>query len=181
MSSSTKFANGNVIQEPPAAQDQIYPGARHLCRAGRTGGRLGHYRYRYIGHHVSLDSHVQWLGQAGGSLLMDGRLIEMVRDEADSPLWGALEITEDTDLCIDLEISDRAMLRLMRRFSETFGVDISDFDIDYYYPSRKLGMGRFLMTVFRSPFSADARDKILERPLTIKMMETAIETGRWTM
>ncbi|MBR8208432.1 DUF1493 family protein [Burkholderia cenocepacia] len=112
---------------------------------------------------------------------MDGRLIEMVRDEADSPLWGALEITEDTDLCIDLEISDRAMLRLMRRFSETFGVDISDFDIDYYYPSRKLGMGRFLMTVFRSPFSADARDKILERPLTIKMMETAIETGRWTM
>lgn len=113
---------------------------------------------------------------------MDGRLMEMVRDEADSPLWGELEITEDTDLCIDLEISDRAMLRLMRRFSETFGVDISGFDIDYYYyPARKLGMSRFLMAVFRSPFSADARDKILERPLTIKMMEAAIETGRWTM
>lgn len=112
---------------------------------------------------------------------MDGRLIEMVRDEADSPLCGELEITEDTDLCIDLEISDRAMLRLMRRFSETFGVDISDFDVDYYYPSRKLGLGRFLMTVFRLPFSADARDKILERPLTVKMMVAAIETGRWTM
>ncbi|RQZ15166.1 DUF1493 family protein [Burkholderia sp. Bp9031] len=112
---------------------------------------------------------------------MDGRLIEMVQDEADSPLWGELEITRDTDLCIDLEISDRAMLRLMRRFSETFGVDIADFDIDYYYPSRKLGLGRFLMTVFRSPFSTDARDKILERPLTIRMMETAIEAGRWTM
>ncbi|WP_243772123.1 DUF1493 family protein [Burkholderia anthina] len=109
------------------------------------------------------------------------RLIEMVRDEADSSLHGALEITPDTDLCIDLEISDRAMLRLMRRFSETFGVDIADFDIDYYYPSRKLGLGRFLMAVFRSPFSANARDKILERPLTVKMMEAAIETGRWTM
>ncbi|WP_175779090.1 DUF1493 family protein [Burkholderia anthina] len=112
---------------------------------------------------------------------MDGRLIEMVLNEADSPLWGELKITPDTDLCIDLEISDKAMLRLMRRFSETFGVDIADFDIDYYYPSRKLGLSRFLMILFRSPFSADARDKILERPLTIKMMEAAIETGRWTM
>ena len=112
---------------------------------------------------------------------MDGRLIEMVLNEADSPLWGELGITPDTDLCIDLEISDKAMLRLMRRFSETFGVDMTDFDIDYYYPSRKLGLGRFLMIVFRSPFSADARDKILERPLTIKMMEAAIEAGRWTM
>ncbi|RQS10905.1 DUF1493 family protein [Burkholderia sp. Bp8998] len=96
---------------------------------------------------------------------MDARLIEMVRDEADSPLWGELEITPETDLCIDLEISDRAMLRLMRRFSEEFCVDIADFDMDCYYPSRKLGFGRFLVEVLKSPFSAGAKDKILERPL----------------
>lgn len=110
---------------------------------------------------------------------MDARLIEMVRDEADSPLWGEFEISPETDLCVDLEISDRAMLRLMRRLSDEFGVDMSDFDIDYYYPLRKMRFGQFLMEVLRSPFSAGARDKILERPLTIKMMESAIETGRW--
>ncbi|MBR8131198.1 DUF1493 family protein [Burkholderia ambifaria] len=112
---------------------------------------------------------------------MDARLIEMVREEADSPLWGDLEITPETDLCIDLELSDRAMLRLMQRFSESFGVDISAFDVDYYYPSRKLGFGRFLVEVLKSPFSSGARDKILERPLTIRMMEAAIEAGRWEM
>ena len=32
---------------------------------------------------------------------MDARLIEMVRDEADSPLWGELEISPETDLCVD--------------------------------------------------------------------------------
>ncbi|PCE29699.1 DUF1493 family protein [Burkholderia ubonensis] len=112
---------------------------------------------------------------------MDARLIEMVRDEADSPLWGELEITPETDLCIDLEISDRAMLRLMRKFSVTFGVDISDFDINYYYPSRNLKFGRFIFETLKSPFSASARDKVLERPLTVGMMEVAIKTGRWEM
>lgn len=114
---------------------------------------------------------------------MDARLslIEMVRDEADLPMWGELEITPETDLCNDLEISDRAMLRLMRRFSESFGVDISDFDIDYYYPSRKLRFGRFLVEVLKSPLSDSARGKLVERPLTIRMMEAAIEAGRWTM
>ncbi|MFA8391880.1 DUF1493 family protein [Burkholderia ubonensis] len=95
--------------------------------------------------------------------------------------WGKLEIIPETDLCIDLEISDRAMLRLMKKFSETFGVDINDLDVNYYYPSRNLKFGRFVLEALKSPFSASARDKVLERPLTVGMMEVAIKTGRWEM
>ncbi|MGU3782195.1 DUF1493 family protein [Burkholderia metallica] len=112
---------------------------------------------------------------------MDARLIEMIKDEADSPLWGELDLTSDTDLCVDLEFTHRAMLRFMQKFSETFDVDIGNFDIDYYYPSRKMKLGKFLVELAKSPFSESARDKIMDRPLTIGMLEVAIKDGKWRM
>ncbi|WP_175774588.1 DUF1493 family protein [Burkholderia anthina] len=68
----------------------------------------------------------------------------------------------------------------IRRWAAAFGVDLSAFDIHYYYPAATLGIGAFLATVVKSPFSSAARTTLGGRSLTLGMMEEAIERGRWS-
>ncbi|MBN3843595.1 DUF1493 family protein [Burkholderia sp. Ac-20349] len=107
------------------------------------------------------------------------RLEAFVAADAGKPLVGRLELTRDTDLYHDLDMEPDHIEALVRRWAETFGVDLSAFDIHYYYPSAKLGIGAFLATVVKSPFSPSARETLGGRSLTLGMMEEAMERGRW--
>ncbi|CAI8693003.1 hypothetical protein C5615_04960 [Burkholderia cepacia] len=89
------------------------------------------------------------------------------------------ELTRDTDLYHDLDLEPGDIDELVRQWAVTFGVDLSAFDIHYYYPSAKLGIGSFLAAVVKSPFSNKARETLGGRSLTLGMMEEAMERGRW--
>ncbi len=112
---------------------------------------------------------------------MNDRLVELIRVEADSILWGKLKIASEKDLCADLDLTDRAVLRLVDKLANIFDVDISEFDIDHYYPSRNVKFWWFLVEVLKTPFSETARNKVVERELTVGMMEDAIRSGRWKL
>ncbi|VWC90077.1 acyl carrier protein [Burkholderia contaminans] len=90
-----------------------------------------------------------------------------------------IELSRDTDLYHDLDMEPDAIDTLIKRWGGAFGVDLSAFDIHYYYPSAKLGMGSFLDAVVKSPFSLDAREKLGGRSLTLGMLKEAMERGRW--
>ncbi|WP_321785341.1 DUF1493 family protein [Burkholderia pyrrocinia] len=90
-----------------------------------------------------------------------------------------IELTRDTDLYHDLDMEPGDIDKLVGRWAVTFGVDLSAFDIHYYYPSAKLGIGSFLAAVVKSPFSDEARETLGGRSLTLGMMETAMVRGRW--
>ncbi|KVL53928.1 hypothetical protein WT01_26375 [Burkholderia cepacia] len=92
---------------------------------------------------------------------------------------GRIELTRDTDLCHDLDMAPDHIDAFVRRWAVTFDVDLSMFDIHDYYPSAKLGIGSFLTTVVRSPFSNKAREILGGRSLTLGMMVEAMERGRW--
>lgn len=92
---------------------------------------------------------------------------------------GRIELSRDTDLYHDLDLEPGDIDRIVRQWAETFGIDLSAFDIHYYYPSAKLGIGSFLATVVKAPFSAEARETLGGRSLTLGMMEEAMERGRW--
>ncbi|KVG38154.1 hypothetical protein WL29_08130 [Burkholderia ubonensis] len=106
-------------------------------------------------------------------------LEEFVAADAGKPLVGRLELTRDTDLYHDLDMEPDHIDKLVRRWAVKFGVDLSAFDIHYYYPSAKLGIGSFLAAVVKSPFSTEARETLGGRSLTLGMMEEAMERGRW--
>ncbi|KWN70409.1 hypothetical protein WM24_06400 [Burkholderia ubonensis] len=106
-------------------------------------------------------------------------LEEFVAANAGKPLVGRLELTRDTDLYHDLDMEPDHIDKLIRRWATKFGVDLSTFDIHYYYPSAKLGIGSFLVTVVKSPFSTEARETLGGRSLTLGMMEEAMQRGRW--
>ncbi|MBY8608027.1 MAG: DUF1493 family protein [Burkholderia sp.] len=90
-----------------------------------------------------------------------------------------IALSRDTDLYHDLDLEPNDIDRIVRQWAETFGVDLSAFDIHHYYPSAKLGIGSFLATVVKSPFSTEARETLGGRSLTLGMMEEAMERGRW--
>ncbi|AOI75824.1 DUF1493 family protein [Burkholderia sp. NRF60-BP8] len=90
-----------------------------------------------------------------------------------------IELSRDTDLYHDLDLEPHDIDRIIRQWGATFGVDLSTFDLHYYYPSAKLGIGSFLATVVKSPFSPEARETLGGRSLTLGMMEEAMERGRW--
>ncbi|VWB86353.1 DUF1493 family protein [Burkholderia lata] len=90
-----------------------------------------------------------------------------------------IELTRNTDLYHDLDLEPNDIDKLVRRWASTFGVDLSEFDIHYYYPSAKLGIGSFLVAVAKSPFSNEARETLGGRSLTLGLMEEAMERGRW--
>ncbi|MDN7516428.1 DUF1493 family protein [Burkholderia sp. AU45251] len=79
----------------------------------------------------------------------------------------------------DLDLEPDRIDKLVRRWAVEFGVDLSAFDIHYYYPAAKLGIGSFLAAVVKSPFSTAARETLGGRSLTLGMMEEAMERGRW--
>lgn len=90
-----------------------------------------------------------------------------------------IELSRDTDLYHDLDLEPSDIDRIVRQWAGTFGIDLSAFDIHYYYPSAKLGIGSFLATVVKAPFSTEARETLGGRSLTLGMMEKAMERGRW--
>ncbi|HDR9483547.1 acyl carrier protein [Burkholderia aenigmatica] len=106
-------------------------------------------------------------------------LEQFVATDAGKPLVGRLELTRDTDLYHDLDLEPDRIDKLVRRWAVEFGVDLSAFDIHYYYPAAKLGIGSFLAAVVKSPFSTAARETLGGRSLTLGMMEEAMERGRW--
>ncbi|UXU91006.1 DUF1493 family protein [Burkholderia sp. S-53] len=90
-----------------------------------------------------------------------------------------IELTRDTDLYHDLDMEPGDIAELVRRWAVTFDIDLSAFDIHYYYPSAKLDIGSFLAAVVKSPFSNKARETLGGRSLTLGMMEQAMDRGRW--
>ncbi|MCA7898467.1 DUF1493 family protein [Burkholderia cepacia] len=90
-----------------------------------------------------------------------------------------IELMRDTDLYHDLDMEPEHIDAFVRRWAVTFDVDLSMFDIHDYYPSAKLGIGSFLATVVRSPFSNKSREILGGRSLTLGMMVEAMERGRW--
>lgn len=102
-----------------------------------------------------------------------------VAADAGKPLAGRLDLTRDTDLYHDLDMSPEHIMRLMTEWAAKFNVDLTGFDIHDYYPSAKLGVASFLATVVKSPFSAQARETLGGRSLTLGMLEDAMQNGRW--
>ncbi|MBN3770667.1 DUF1493 family protein [Burkholderia sp. Se-20378] len=99
-------------------------------------------------------------------------------DIGELPVSG-IELTRDTDLYHDLDLEPNDIDKLVRRWAATFDVDLSAFDIHYYYPSAKLGIGSFFAMVVKFPFNNAARDTLGGRSLTLGSMEEAMERGRW--
>ncbi|WP_321953536.1 DUF1493 family protein [Paraburkholderia bannensis] len=106
-------------------------------------------------------------------------LVEFIANDAGEPLIGKLSLTRDTDLYHDLDMEPKHIARLIDQWATKFGVDLSGFSIDDYYPSAKLGIGTFFMTVVKSPFSAHARETLGGQSLTLGMLEEAMKRGKW--
>ncbi|TKC81276.1 DUF1493 family protein [Trinickia terrae] len=109
------------------------------------------------------------------------KLAEFIAADAGKPVIGQLVLTRDTDLYHDLDLNPSHIERLMTEWATKFNVDMAAFDINYYYPSAKLGIGSFLAAVAKSPFSAAARETLGGRSLTLGMLEDAMQKGRWSI
>ena len=108
-------------------------------------------------------------------------LEEFIAADVGKPIIGHLDLTRDTDLYHDLDLNPGHIERLMTEWAAKFNVDMAAFDIYYYYPSAKLGIGSFLTAVVKSPFNAAARETLGGRLLTLGMLEDAMQTGRWSI
>jgi hypothetical protein len=106
-------------------------------------------------------------------------LIEFIAKNAGEPVIGRLNLTRETDLYHDLDMEPKHIALLIDQWAAKFGVNLSDFAIDDYYPSAKLDLRMFLMTVVKSPFSAQARETLGGQALTLGMMEEAMKRGKW--
>ncbi|WP_211452247.1 DUF1493 family protein [Collimonas antrihumi] len=96
------------------------------------------------------------------------------------PLFGRDEITRDQDLYHDLDLEPQAIDELMKDFALRFQVDISEFDLQYYYPLFGAGHLEFLKCLMASPISASARERLGGRMITIGMLEDAMKINKWT-
>lgn len=92
-----------------------------------------------------------------------------------------IALVRETDLYHDLDMEPNDIDLFIRRWAAAFCVDLSEFDIHYYYPAAKLGIGSFLAAVVKSPFSNVARTTLGGRSLTLGMMEEAMECGHWSL
>lgn len=106
-------------------------------------------------------------------------LSQFVAADIGKPMLGALDLSRDTDLYHDLDMNPDHIARFMSAWAVRFDIDITAFDIDDFYPSAKLGIGAFLASVLKSPFSANARETLGGHALTLGMLEEAMKSGRW--
>jgi hypothetical protein len=106
-------------------------------------------------------------------------LVEFIAKDAGDPLVGKLNLTRETDLYHDLDMEPKRIALLIDQWAAKFGVNLADFSIDDYYPSAKLGLGSFFMTVVKSPFSAQARETLGGQAITLGMLEEAMKRGEW--
>jgi hypothetical protein len=107
------------------------------------------------------------------------RLEAFVADDAGKPPFGQLHLTRDTDLYHDLDMTTAHIKRFLDQWAATFHVDMASFDLHFYYPPDKLGLGSFFATIVKSPFSVAARETLGGRSLTLGMLEDAMRLGRW--
>jgi hypothetical protein len=87
--------------------------------------------------------------------------------------------SRETDLYHDLDMNPDHISKFMKRWAAQFHVELNGFDLHHCYPAAKLSIGSFLATVAKSPFSANARETLGGRSLTLGMLEEAMKTGRW--
>ncbi len=96
------------------------------------------------------------------------------------PLFGRDEFTRDQDLHHDLDLEPQAIDELIKDFARHFRVDISEFDLQYYFPLSAAGYHEFLKCLIASSISTSARAKLGGRMITIGMLEDAMKINRWT-
>ncbi|ELQ6220409.1 DUF1493 family protein [Cronobacter turicensis] len=65
---------------------------------------------------------------------LEARVFAHVRKHDGFYLFGKPELTEQTDLDVDLQLDDDEALALMEDFFTTFGVARGNFSITTYYP-----------------------------------------------
>ncbi|WP_186131889.1 DUF1493 family protein [Burkholderia gladioli] len=107
------------------------------------------------------------------------QLVALMNTDAAGFIGSNAALAPATDLYHDLDMSPESIRRLILMWAARFAVDISTFDIDFYYPSARLGTGAFVATLVRSPFSAKARHTLGGRALTLGMLADAMRGGRW--
>ncbi|WP_269509628.1 DUF1493 family protein [Burkholderia sp. IMCC1007] len=104
---------------------------------------------------------------------VDDRVIDFVRRKVGfSVTPRGADITEDSDLDVDLDFDAAEVEELMREYSEEFNVDMSGFDIKKYYPEDSFSFLDLL-----NPF----RKKVVHQvpDLNVRMLIASAKAGRW--
>lgn len=104
---------------------------------------------------------------------LEKRVIEFIRKKSGFYIsFMPYEITESTDLDLDLSFDDCEVEDLMQEYSVKFNVDISGFDIKKYYPEDD---SSFLDLI--NPF----KKKVIHRvpDLNVRMLIASAKAGRW--
>ncbi|MDR5825505.1 DUF1493 family protein [Caballeronia sp. LZ043] len=106
-------------------------------------------------------------------------LLTFVERAVGKPLFGEDHFTRDTDLNHDLDLNPDRISAFLTEWSAAFDIDMRAFDITHYYPASTLSLSRFLLTVFKAPFSRASRDTLGGCQLILGMLEAAMLYGKW--
>ncbi|CCJ75223.1 DUF1493 family protein [Cronobacter muytjensii] len=102
---------------------------------------------------------------------LEARVYTLVRKHHGFYLFGKPELTEQTDLDVDLQLDDDDALELMEDFFTTFRVARGNFSITTYYPPDPP------LSVMLNPFR---KNEIPQVPFfTIGMLIESARAGRW--
>ncbi|WP_175760989.1 DUF1493 family protein [Burkholderia ambifaria] len=104
---------------------------------------------------------------------LEKRVVEFLRKKSGfSVSFMVDEITENTDLDLDLNFDDCEVEELMREYSVEFNVDMSRFDIKKYYPEDDSSFFDLI-----NPF----KKKVIHRvpDLNVRMLIASAKAGRW--
>ncbi|MBR8322942.1 MULTISPECIES: DUF1493 family protein [Burkholderia cepacia complex] len=104
---------------------------------------------------------------------LEKKVIEFIRRKSGLSISFMVdEITESTDLDLDLNFDDCEVEDLMREYSVKFNVDISGFDIKKYYPEDDSSFFDLI-----NPF----KKKVIHRvpDLNVRMLIASAKAGRW--
>ncbi|RQS57188.1 MULTISPECIES: DUF1493 family protein [unclassified Burkholderia] len=83
-----------------------------------------------------------------------------------------VDITENTDLDVDLGFDAAEVGEMMKEYSEEFGVDMSRFDIKKYYPEED---SSFLDLI--NPFKKRVVHHVPD--LNVRMLIASAKAGHW--
>jgi len=104
---------------------------------------------------------------------LEKRVVKFIRKKSGfSVSFMVDEITENTDLDLDLNFDDCEVEELMREYSVEFNVDMSRFDIKKYYPEDDSSFFDLI-----NPF----KKKVIHRvpDLNVRMLIASAKAGRW--
>ncbi|WP_454765173.1 DUF1493 family protein [Cupriavidus campinensis] len=100
-------------------------------------------------------------------------LIAFIRKEVGLP---AYQHILDTDrLEEDLDLTGDEAFEFMERFFEHFCIARGDYEFQRYFNEE----GFSLLVILAMPFSKKIRQKYDREPLTVGMLEQAVEAGVW--